>query len=388
MVAVEEIVRYTYRLRPGAHAVAALEAEWHRCRWLWNEAVHQHRSRRKPTFCKLSRLLTDARSHNTWLRSGSQVAQQQTLRVYAKALDDSFKVKGRGRPKRKGRKTTRPSLEYTSNGFKLRDGRLKLAKGVSIPVVWSRELPSGPKTVRVYQDSVGHWWASFVVRREQPVAPLAPPGSGIGVDWGVKAIANTNHPDHDLAHPEHGRRAARELAVDQRRMARRRRPQKQKPSVGYQKAKVASAGLYAKVARQRRETARVWARRVVADHETIAVEDFKPKFMAKSTMAKKAADGAIGATKRELVERGRRAGRRVVLVPPAYTTMTCASCRARNKQRLVLSERIFRCDRCGHTAGRDVNAARVILATAGLNRVGVDGVSHTMTPSGVDGRAA
>ena len=32
----EETVRYTYRLRPGAQAVDALTAEWHRCRYLWN----------------------------------------------------------------------------------------------------------------------------------------------------------------------------------------------------------------------------------------------------------------------------------------------------------------------------------------------------------------
>ncbi len=39
-----ETVRYTYRLRPGAKAVRALLDEWHRCRWLWNEAVHQQKT--------------------------------------------------------------------------------------------------------------------------------------------------------------------------------------------------------------------------------------------------------------------------------------------------------------------------------------------------------
>ena len=99
---VGETVRYTYRLRPGATAVAALTAEWGRCRWLWNEAVHQQKARRKPTFCKLSKLLTEARSRNAWLREGSQVAQQQTLRTYALALQHSFKVKGRGAANRQG----------------------------------------------------------------------------------------------------------------------------------------------------------------------------------------------------------------------------------------------------------------------------------------------
>ena len=54
VVTVFETVRYTYRLRPGAQAERALLTEWGRCRWLWNEAVHQHKAGRKPTMCKLS----------------------------------------------------------------------------------------------------------------------------------------------------------------------------------------------------------------------------------------------------------------------------------------------------------------------------------------------
>ncbi|MPZ27786.1 MAG: transposase, partial [Micromonosporaceae bacterium] len=64
----EEVVRYTYRLRPGATAERALLSEWHRCRFLWNEAVHQQRTGHKPTRAKLGKLLTAARAVNTWLR--------------------------------------------------------------------------------------------------------------------------------------------------------------------------------------------------------------------------------------------------------------------------------------------------------------------------------
>ena len=76
----EEVVRYTYRLRPGAQAEVALLAEWHRCRWLWNEAVHQQRSGCKPTRAKLGKLLTDARRRCAWLREGWQNAQANVLR--------------------------------------------------------------------------------------------------------------------------------------------------------------------------------------------------------------------------------------------------------------------------------------------------------------------
>ena len=96
-------------------------------------------------------------------------------------------------------------------------------------------------------------------------------------------------------------------------------------------------------------------------------------------MARKAADGAIGTAKRILIECAKRASRAVVLVPPAYTTMTCSKCASRNKTRMLLAERTFRCEACGHTADRDRNAAWTILATAERNRAGADDVGHSLS---------
>lgn len=376
----EEIVRYTYRLRPGAVAERTLLAEWHRCRWLWNEAVHQQKSGNKPTFCKLSKMLTEVRGKVAWLREGSQNAQQQALRTYAAALSNSHKVKGCGRPALKARKRAMPSLGYTTRGFSIRNDRLHLPGGVTIPVVWSRELPSAPTSVRVYRDSLGHWYASFVVRRDVAPAPVA--DGAIGIDWGVAITATTTDPAYDLPYSGHRRRCAAELARAQRKMARRRRPRGRIPSNGYRQAQRQAAWLHKRAQRQNTHTARVWARRVVAAHQTIAVEDFRARFLARSTMARKAADAAIGAAKRELIERGMRAGRRVVLVPPAYTTMTCSECFAIAKQQLGLAERTFRCGHCGYTADRDRNAARTILATVDPDRAGADDVRHCSPPLG------
>ncbi|WP_328407975.1 RNA-guided endonuclease InsQ/TnpB family protein [Nocardia sp. NBC_00403] len=366
-----EVVRYNYRLRPGVQAARALVAEWHRCRFLWNEAVHQQKLGGCVSFGKLGKLLTEARGRNAWLREGSQVAQQQALRAYAKALDHSFTVKGRGRPRFKPRKKALPSLEYTVRGFTIRDGRLLLPKGVSIPVVWSRELPSDPTSVRITRDSLGHWYASFVVRRE--IEAMAAADGGIGIDWGVSVTATTTDTRFDLPVLGHRKRCAAELAKAQRRMARRHSGKRGPQSGGYQRVARQVVKLHKKAARQTHHDSRVWAKRVVANHALIAVEDFRPRFLAKSTMARKAADAAIGAAKRELVERAVRAGRRVVLVQPAYTTMTCSACFARAK-RLELCERTFRCLDCGYTAGRDRNAARVVLVVAERGHISVEDV--------------
>ncbi|WP_127955741.1 hypothetical protein [Rhodococcus xishaensis] len=58
-----EVVQYTYRLRPGVQAERALLDEWHRRRFLWDEAVHQQKSGNRPTFGRLSKFLTVARKN-------------------------------------------------------------------------------------------------------------------------------------------------------------------------------------------------------------------------------------------------------------------------------------------------------------------------------------
>jgi putative transposase len=317
-------------------------------------------------------MLTEARAVTPWLREGACVPQQQIIRDFGKARAKALKdIRARlpmrlraGMPKCKKKREALPTLEYTRRGFRLKDGQLHLAGGIVLRVVWSRELPKPPSSVRVYRDSIGHWYASFVTTVTTQHLPQT--GAVIGIDWGVRERATTTSDTHDLPHAQHGKNAAQQLTRYQRMMARRRPANGQSASKGYREAKRKAAKLHKKVTRQRQDTGRKWAKRVVRDHDALAVEDFRPKFLAKSTMARKAADAAISATKRALVEMGRKHGRAVHLVHPAHTTMDCAQCGARTKHALPLSERTYACTACRAVSPRDKNSARVMLVRAGL----------------------
>ncbi|MER6830829.1 transposase [Streptosporangium sp. NPDC000563] len=382
--------RYTYRLRVSSSALAALTAEWDRCRWVWNECVvtsrAAHKTGQKCGPAALDKMLTGWRGEHEWLREGGSVPQQQIIRDFGKSRAKALKdIKDRlpmrrraGMPRFKKKDLAALTLNYTRRGFRLKDGRLHLAGGIALTVVWSRVLPAEPSSVRVYRDPLGHWYASFVV--PAPTETLPATGRAIGIDWGVKEIATTTSDTHDLPHPQHGRNAAAKLARYQKMMARRKPERGQDASKGYRTAKRQAAKAHRKVTRQRQDTARKWAKAVVRDHDVLAVEDFKPKFLAKSTMARKAADGAIGATKTALVEMARKHGRAVHLVDPAHTTMDCAQCGARTKHALPLSERTYTCTACGVSSPRDKNSARVMLNRAGLNPAGVEGVRPPGAP--------
>lgn len=377
-------VGYTYRLRVSSTARTALEAEWARCRWIWNECVTRskkaHAEYEKCGPARLDKMLTEARARTPWLAAGSSVPQQQIIRDFAKSRAKALKdIKGRlphrqraGMPKYKKKHIANPTLNYTQRGFRIKDGRLHLAGGVTLGVVWSRDLPKPPSSVRIYRDTLGHWYASFITATIPQALPAT--GQDIGIDWGVKETATTTSDAHDLPHAQHGKNAAERLARYQRMMARRKPKPGQPGTKGYREAKRQTAKLHKQVARQREDTARKWARKVVNDHDRIAVEDFRPKFLAKSTMARKAADAAIGATKQALVHMARKYGRELHLVHPAHTTMDCAQCGARTKHALPLSERTYTCIACGVVSPRDKNSARVMLVRAGLNPAGADRV--------------
>ncbi|GAA3817524.1 RNA-guided endonuclease TnpB family protein [Streptomyces chiangmaiensis] len=389
--------RYTFRVRLSATARRALEAEWARCRWLWNECVAkskqvhaQSRAGGQKLTCgpaQLDRMLTEARRVTPWLAEGASVPQQQVIRDFAKSRVKALKdIKDRlpqhrraGMPRFKRKREARASLNYTRRGFRLKDGRLHLAGGITVTVVWSRSLPADASSLRVYQDSLGHWYASFVVPAQH--VPLPATGRVLGVDWGVAETATTTDDAYDLPHAEHGRKAAQRLAKYQRMMARRRRPKTQPSSKGYRHAQTQAAKLHKKVARQREDTGRKWAKSVMRGHDGVAVEDFRPKFLAKTTMARKAADAAIAATKAALVEMGRKHARDVRLVHPAHTTMDCAQCGARTKHALPLSMRTYACTACGAVSPRDKNSARVMLIRAGWNPDGVEGVRPPGPPA-------
>jgi putative transposase len=388
--------RQTYRLRPSKSVIKRLEKESSLSRYVWNKMVEKSKDDYVLGISSNYKDYTDALTimRNSlvdddgikWLYQGSSVVQQQTVRNFINARSEAIK-KNRGFPKFKKRDVWLPSLEYTKRGFRITEidgkSRLVLAGKLVIPVVWSQNLHSNPTSVRVYRDSIGHWYASFVVSTEQ--SPYdAMYKSSIGVDWGVRETATTarylsdgtidTSNEYDLPHVGYGAKVQRDRTQAQRIMARRHRKGKKndEQSNGYRLAKFKSARVAKKAQRQRKDAAHKWARKIVHENARIAVENFKPAFLAKSNMARKAADGAIATYRDALLWQAKKAGREIVIVPAAYSTMDCSKCGARAKHRLDLSERVYSCSECGLVLPRDKNSALVMLNRAGFNPGYVD----------------
>ncbi len=80
-----------------------------------------------------------------------------------------------------------------------------------------------------------------------------------------------------------------------------------------------------------------------------------------SYFAKSIADVSWNQFRQFLTYKAKEAGRKLVLVNPAYTTQDCNRCGYRAEKQL--SDRTHHCSHCGYLASRDFNAAQCILAS-------------------------
>ena len=114
------------------------------------------------------------------------------------------------------------------------------------------------------------------------------------------------------------------------------------------------------VKRQRQDFHHKTALALVRTNDTIYHEDLQTANMVKNHhLAKSIADAGWSQFLNILSFKAACAGRRVVAVPPAYTSQTCSGCGA-----LVakgLSVRWHSCPECGASLHRDHNAALHIL---------------------------
>jgi putative transposase len=123
-------------------------------------------------------------------------------------------------------------------------------------------------------------------------------------------------------------------------------------------------------------------------YETIVCEDLNVAgLLANTRLARAISDQGFGTARRMLAYKTTWHGGRLVVADRWYpSSKTCSGC-GTVKTKLPLSERSYRCDHCGLTLGRDVNAARNLLNLAATGRRGQNARGAWVRPV-LDGRQA
>ncbi len=265
----------------------------------------------------------------------------------------------------------RSRTRYTSfcykefgNGARLDNGFLVLSTIGRVAVRWSRPIEGTPKTVTISREADGYYVCFSCA--DIPVEPLPPTGQGTGIDVGLASFATLSNGEH-IFNPRWYASAERRLKTAQRCVSRRK-----KGSHRRRNAVKLLARAHLKVQRQRRDFHHKEARKLVQRHDTIYLEDLQVANLVRNhRLAKSIADASWAQFRAILEAKAAWAGRRVVAVPPAYTSQDCSGCGRRVRKSLSVRTHVCPNPDCGLVLDRDENAARNIERAGQALRGGV-----------------
>jgi len=225
------------------------------------------------------------------------------------------------------------------------------------------------KTLQLKRE--GRRWYVVVVTEMEPVS-LPTTGRDIGVDVGVTRFLTTS--DGEVVANPRFLKAAQERIVE----LQRRKQRARLGSGNRRRLRRALAKEWRKVRNQRRDFHHKTARGLVDTCDALALEQLRVAAMtaaaagsvehpgrnvaAKAGLNRSILDAGWGQFTSILVAKAESAGRRVVLVSPAFTSIDCHTCGAscgRPRQEIVV------CPTHGELDA-DLNGARNIAARAGL----------------------
>jgi putative transposase len=250
-------------------------------------------------------------------------------------------------------------------------GRLKVRQ--------HREVIGRVRTLQLKRDD--RRWFVLVVTEFEPEA-LPPAGRSVGIDVGIARFLVASD-GKIVANP-------RLLDAPQARIAKlqQRREKAQRGSGNRRRIRRKLAREWRRVRNQRLDFHHKTARALVDAYDIISLENLKVKNLTgsakgsvdmpgvnvrqKAALNRRILDAGWGQFSRILTAKAESAGRRVILVNPAHTSIHCHACGARCTRPV---QDIVLCPRCG-AWDADLNGARNIASRAGLGSGQVLGLEN------------
>jgi putative transposase len=313
----------------------------------------------------------------------SFTAQQQTLRRLTMAFAAYFRRvrDAKGNERRVGYPRFKPYQRFDQVLFVAGDGakwepadsgrwaHARFQAVGRIKVNQHRPVVGRVKTLQLKRE--GRRWYVIAVTETGPV-PLASTGRSVGVDMGVARFLTTS--DGEVVTNPRFLDAAQERIADLQRRKQRARP----GSGNRRRLQRALAKEWRTLRNQRRDFHHKTARTLVDTCDTLALEDLRVAAMtaaasgtveqpgrnvaAKAGLNRSILDAGWTQFTSILAAKAESAGRRVVLVSPAYTSIDCYTCGARCTR---LRQGTVVCPVHGELDA-DLNGARNIATRAGL----------------------
>ncbi|HEV2918516.1 MAG TPA: IS607 family element RNA-guided endonuclease TnpB, partial [Actinomycetota bacterium] len=345
-----------------------------------------------------------------WWADNSKEAYSSGLDALARALKNFTDAKQghragapMGFPKRKRKGRSRDACRFTTGAIRVepdrhhvvlpRLGRIRTHESTR---KLARRLEQG--TARILAATIsrqgGRWFVSFTCQVQRAVPGPHRPGWRVGVDVGIRHLAVLSD-GRRVPNPAPLQQAQRRLRRRNRQLARRRGPlapdgSRREPSKRWQQTSRRLAQAHAKIANLRGNALHHLTSALAGTYGAVVVEHLNIAGMLRNHgLARRIADAGWGELRRQLGYKTAWAGGTLVQADTFYpSSKTCSGC-GHVKAKLPLSERTYRCERCGLVLDRDENAARNLAALV-LTQTGAEVVAgsgpETRNARGVDVR--
>ncbi|WP_202872696.1 IS607 family element RNA-guided endonuclease TnpB [Kribbella soli] len=302
-----------------------------------------------------------------------------------------------GFPRFKSKRKTVKSCRFTTGGIRCEERYAVLPRigRVRLHEAPASELLDG--TVRIMAATIrlerGRWFVSFTVEQHTPARTPKRPDAVAGVDLGIKSLAVLAEPGRALApipNPKYLDASLRKLGKLSRRVSRRVGPDRhtgQVPSNRWKRANAQRNRVHHRIAYQRADALHKLTTRVAHEYGTVVVEDLNVAGMLKNRrLARRIGDAGFGEIRRQLAYKTEWNGGRLVVADRWFpSSKTCSGCGV-VKAKLLLSERVYRCESCGLVMDRDENAARnlvaLVVAASGAETLNGRGADQKTRPAG------
>jgi len=313
----------------------------------------------------------------SWIREASSKAVKKSI-MNAEAAYKKFFAKKAGFPEFKKKGVTDPKMYFVKTDRKavIRFERHR----IKIPTLgWVRLKEKGyiPKGAIIKSGTVsrraGRYYVSVLCELDDRIYGDAHPveyTEGIGIDLGIKefAVLSTGKAYHNINRRPEVRRLEKKLKREQRSLSRKHESYKKRGKgkekggettrQNIQKSKVKIQRICLRLDNIRSDYINKTVSEIVRTKPSyICIEDLNVSGMMKNRHLA----GAISRQKfyefrTKLIQKAKREGIEVRIADRMYPSSKRCSCCGNIKKDLKLSDRIYKCERCGMETDRDLNA--------------------------------
>ena len=374
------VVGLRFRAYTGEQTLRALKAQlklacevYNTLRWA--DIYFHERDGKGLTQTELRQLALDLRRQDERYRQLYSQTVQQIADRYYEARQRFFE--GLARYPREKRAHRWYSLVYPQSGWKVlrvREIRTKSKKNKKkvmtlqlshlgiFNVIVHRDFPEKVKRVVIKLTPSGRVYITFVVDQEYPQLPKT--NKVVAVDVGVEKLLTTSDGEYVPNQRPY------ERALNKVKRLHKALSRKEFLSRNWFKAKVRLARAHEHLKNLRKDMYMKLGKYFAEHYDVLVMEDIQVKQLVGKSLRRlrmRLHDVAFHELKEIIRYQMEKYGKKLTLVNPAYTSMTCARC-GHVKKDLTLADRVFICPTCDWVADRDYNATLNILKRSGSER--------------------